>query len=114
MRTLESTLTAADATKVAKDDYQEDKDALAATIATLAVASTTNAAIALKADQATTYTKTEVDAAIAPLAVAADVTAGLALKANAADVYTKAEVEAYVNAAIADVLETIQAQLSGE
>lgn len=114
MRTLENTLTAADATKVAKDDYQEDKDALAATIATLAVASTTNAAIALKADQATTYTKTEVDTAIAPLAVAADVTAGLALKANAADVYTKAEVEAYVNAAIADVLETIQAQLSGE
>lgn len=114
MRTLESTLTAADATKVAKEDYQEDQDALAATIATLAVASTTDAAIALKADQATTYTKSEVDTAIAPLATTASVTAGLALKADVATTYTKSEVDALINEKIAEVLETIQAQLSGE
>ena len=60
----------------------------------------TAAALALKADKATTYTKTEVDSALALKADKSDtytkaqVDASLALKADKSDTYTKAEVDA--------------------
>ena len=58
------------------------------------------AALALKADKSTTYTKTEVDSALALKADKSDtytkaqMDASLALKADKADTYTKAEVDA--------------------
>lgn len=60
----------------------------------------TAAALALKADKETTYTKTEVDSALALKADKSDtytkaqVDASLALKADKSDTYTKAEVDA--------------------
>lgn len=60
----------------------------------------TAAALALKADKSTTYTKTEVDSALALKADKSDtytkaqVDASLALKADKSDTYTKAEVDA--------------------
>ena len=50
------------------------------------------AALALKADQSTTYTKTEVDNALAPKATTAYVDAQLALKANQNTTYAIAQV----------------------
>ena len=70
-----------------------------------------NEALALKANAADVYTKTETDNALALKANTADVTAALADKANAADVYTKTETDnalalkantADVTAALAD------------
>ena len=61
------------------------------------------AALALKADKETTYTKTEVDSALALKADKSDtytkahVDASLALKADKSDTYTKAEGEAFEN-----------------
>jgi len=60
----------------------------------------TAAALALKADKSTTYTKTEVDSALALKADKSDtytkaqMDASLALKADKSDTYTKAEVDA--------------------
>lgn len=66
----------------------------------------TEAALALKADKSTTYTKTEVDSALALKADKSDtytkaqVNASLALKADKSDTYTKAEVDSALSGII--------------
>ena len=47
----------------------------------------------LKANEATTYTKVEVDAAIANKAITADMTAALSLKADKSTTYTITQVD---------------------
>lgn len=55
--------------------------------------STINEQLALKADKATTYTKTEVDNLVTPKADKTYVDTQLATKANAVDVYTKTQTD---------------------
>ena len=95
-------------------DTYETKTDHAADVATI------NAAIATKVDSTTyeaaianIYTKSEVDTELATKVDSSTYTTAIANVYTKSETYTKTEVDEAINAAIADVLERISAQLSG-